>query len=218
MKVRIETSAITRKITLDDIVPEAERRALRAQMAREAVAEAAARNRRVFGVEPPRREFVDGREGAAFESVKPAGRIDVEWAFADESIRWITEALIQASPIGPGKNGHYKDSFVVLLDGMAIETSAPLPAQFDEVAILNTQPYARKIERGLSQQAPDGVFQAVAAVASRRFGNIVKIRFSYRAPLFGGIHEWAVGRARSGRPKEVARQGRTPAIIITPYR
>jgi hypothetical protein len=59
---------------------------------------------------------------------------------------------------------------------------------------VSTVPYARKIERGLSPQAPDGVYQVVAVLAQKRFGNVARIRFSYRA--LPGV------------------EGRQPAIII----
>jgi hypothetical protein len=87
---------------------------------------------------------------------------------------------------------------------------------------VNTQPYARKIERGHSKQAPNGVYETVAHLAARRFGNMARIRFGYRSPLFGSIKEWA-GRTRL-QPKGRRRTGssrqdwltRQPAIIVTP--
>ena len=75
---------------------------------------------------------------------------------------------------------------------------------------LNTQPYARKIEGDLSRepsskQAPEGVYEAVATLAQRRFGNVAMIRFSYRTPIDGAIAGGRMGD-RSTR--------RTPAIIV----
>ena len=55
-------------------------------------------------------------------------------------------------------------------------------AAAEEYVFINTQPYARKIEgtggRRMAPQAPDGVYQAVATLAQRRFGNIARITFS----------------------------------------
>ena len=81
---------------------------------------------------------------------------------------------------------------------------------------LNTQPYARKIEgyRGLggvvhrapsSPQAPDGVYQAVATLAQRKFGNVAKITFSYRTAIGGEI----IGGKAGDRSKL-----RNPAIVV----
>jgi len=71
---------------------------------------------------------------------------------------------------------------------------------------LNIQPYARKIERGQSSQAPDGVYQAVATLAQRRFGNVAKITFSYRTAIGGAI----IG-GRKGDRSDL----RNPAIIVS---
>jgi hypothetical protein len=88
---------------------------------------------------------------------------------------------------------------------------------------INTQPYARKLEKGASSQAPDGVYQSVAVLASRRFGNIAKVRFGYRVPLFGSINAWAdtASAARWAAAKSERRESlraewlrRQPAIII----
>jgi hypothetical protein len=69
----------------------------------------------------------------------------------------------------------------------------------EEYTFINTVPYARKIERGSSRQAPDGVYQAVANLARRKFTKLAKITFSYRTVLGG------TGGAKSER---------NPAIIV----
>jgi hypothetical protein len=105
------------------------------------------------------------------------------------------------------------------IDGEAADFNASIPPDFDEIVFVNVTPYARKIEKGLSDQAPDGVYEAVAALAARRFGNIVKVRFSFRSPNFGGINSWAAkagagGRGSRGANAE-ARLRRQPAIVLT---
>jgi hypothetical protein len=87
---------------------------------------------------------------------------------------------------------------------------------------VNTQPYARKIEKGLSPAAPDGVYEVVAALAKRRFGNIASIKFSYRAPLAGGVLPYvAIDRKMlAGHPDRARARAeralRAPAIVIVP--
>lgn len=222
--IKTELDRLLKFATVDDILPEPDQRRMRADIARQVISEAAASNARVLGHEPPRREFVDGQEGVPFEAVKPDGRIDAEFEMVDEVVKWISTELVRASPIGPGINGHYKDNHVIVVDNMVLEPGTEMPTKFGEIAIMNTQPYARKIERGLSSQAPDGVYQVIASVASHRFGNILRIRFSYRNPLFGGIHSWAKtpGAARwaraHGRRRDAAEWlRRQPAILLTPY-
>jgi hypothetical protein len=58
----------------------------------------------------------------------------------------------------------------------------------------------------------------VAELARARFGNVANIKFGFRAPLFGGIEEWAArtrmkSKSKGDRRAEWLR--RQPAIIIT---
>jgi hypothetical protein len=85
---------------------------------------------------------------------------------------------------------------------------------------VNVQPYARKIERGESPSAPEGVYEAVATLARQRFGNVARIRFEYRVPVGGGtaLEAWAgrTGqRRRAGRQRSSEWNRRQPAIVIT---
>ena len=60
---------------------------------------------------------------------------------------------------------------------------------------------------GLSNQAPDGVYQVVAKMAQRRFGNSLRIKFSYRN-LSGVVPR--------GPNALAATEVRQPSIVITP--
>jgi hypothetical protein len=208
------------RLMLDELSPEAASRQI-ASVARATINEADAINAAALGRKPPHRTFVDGREGAALESVSPRGTIVAEWDLVEDMLEWIGTALVDASPI---LTGQYRDSHVIVVDGVALEIGQPLPEGWGEVSIMSTVPYARKIERGLSDQAPDGVYQGVAALARRRFGNIAKIRFGYRTPLFGSINTWAGSAsaaswaAAHGRRRDAAEWlRRQPAIVLTPY-
>jgi hypothetical protein len=73
------------------------------------------------------------------------------------------------------------------------------------------------------------VFQAVATLAKKRFGNMASIRFSYRALNEGGIMAYqpvgsSAGRDRRGRftasgadrsAQKLENSLRTPAIVIS---
>ena len=151
---------------------------------------------------------VDGRIGAPLESVKPNGEIVVEFELVNDVLAWIADQLVTHSPVGSGKDRHpglYQKSHTLFADGQETDVGAVIPPA-DEYVFINTLPYARKIEHGLSRQAPDGVYQAVAILAQRRFGNIAQISFSYRAPFQGSFLS-----ARSGGNKTENRQ---PAIIV----
>jgi len=199
----------------DELSPEAQSRSL-ADAAREAIDEAAAQNARALGRVPPHETTVDGRLGAPLDSVSPRGVIVAEFDLFEDMLQWIGRALVEASPT---LTGRYARSHVFTVDGVEIADGAALPVRFEEAAFVNLQPYARKIERGQSDQAPDGVYQAVAVTAAKRFGNLARIRFSYRAPLFGAVDEWAgkTGmKSRSKGARRAERLRRQPAIVVTP--
>lgn len=194
-----------------------------AERAAEIIEEAKAQNARVLGRVPAHTVSVDGREDAPLAGVRiPGGVVFVEFEIVFEAITWIGEMLKKHSPV---KSGRYRDSHVLIADGVAVEEGA-IPPVAERFVWVNVTPYSRKIERGLSSQAPDGVYQAVAtfAASTKKFGNVARIRFGYETPLFGGIDKWAssssaarLAQNRRGGRKD--RHGewlrRQPAIIIT---
>jgi len=180
-----------------------------AAYARDALAEAQEVNRQASGGVPGHTTFVDGREGAPLESVNPDnGVIVFRFELVTDLLAWIDKTLQAHSPV---RSGRYQRSHVLIADGLGVDLDGPIP-EASEYAFVNTQPYARKIESGLSRQAPDGVYEAVAVLASRRFGNVARIFFHFRSPLFGAVDEWA--SARTTRAKHRARLTRQPAIVI----
>lgn len=178
-------------IVAEELSPEAQSAAL-AGFAREAIAEAEASNAATFGQTPTYDLIVDGRRNGALESVRPDGVVVAEFELLMDLFTWVGAQLVIASP---RKTGRYAQSHAFFVDGREVQLSRSVPAGAD-YAFVNVQPYSRKIERGLSSQAPDGVYQAVASMAARRFGNIARAYFDYRAVAGGG------------------RESRSPAIII----
>ena len=173
-----------------------------AAFAADAIEDAKQQNKRVLGVVPPYEVYVDGREGAPLTSVQPNGTIRAEFQLVNEVLAWINTQLQMHSPV---LTGRYAKSHELFADGIDTENPNMAPPA-EEYVFLNIQPYARKIERGLSPQAPDGVYQAVATLAQRRFGNVAKITFSYRT-AFGG----AIIGGKAGDRSEL----RNPAIIVS---
>lgn len=206
--------------------PEATSRVF-ADFAGKVIEGAKAQNARVLGRVPPYTVAVDGRLGAPLESVKPGGVVFVEFELVFEAIQWIGDMLEQFSPVGTAPKdqhpGLYKRSHVLIADGVAVE-DGKIPPVASRLTFVNTQPYARKIERGLSSQRPEGVYQAVAQLASSKFSNVAKIKFGYETPLFGAIDTWASSPAGLAWAKRKSRRRqslhsewlrRQPAIIIT---
>lgn len=203
MAVRTRVDPIDQDIALiirEELSPKARSEVL-ARFAGEVIEEAKQTNRRALGAVPPYTVTVDGKEGAALTTVKPDGLIVADFELIGETLAWIYTQLQMHSPV---LSGRYAKSHELFADGVDTENpNNPPPAS--EYVFLNMQPYARKIERGQSSQAPDGVYQAVATLAQRRFGNVAKITFGYRTAIGSGL----VGGRRGDRSNL-----RNPAIIV----
>lgn len=178
---------------------------------------AADRNRQILGVDSPYTVKVDGRLGAPLHSVRPDGEIVAEFDLLGDTLTWIYNALVNSSPV---LTGQFYSSFVVLADGIEIDPTKE-KSFADEWVFINTQPYARKIERGLSKQAPDGVFQVVTELARQRLGNIAVVRFGFRSLVgHSALNDWAETtglQRKGGRMSAAARDlwlRRQPAIIV----
>lgn len=180
-----------------ELTPAGRAKAL-ADFARESLSEVQAINAEALGSEPPFETVVDGRKGAALESVSPDGVIVFQFEIINDLLAWVGEELIRHSPV---LTGTYRDSHLFFADGVEYDPGAALPPA-QEYLFLSPLPYAGKIERGQGDAGPDGVYQAVAALAARRFGKLARIKFTYRS-LVGGS---------SSKP---GRNERRPAIVIT---
>lgn len=138
--------------------------------------------------------LVDNKQNKPVTQVKPLGKIEYlrPEPITDIALETL-ELLIKYSPVGHGatanKTGRYKEKHAVILNGQvltglgslrrAINAQDQRIEQDDEIIIVNIQPYARKIERGLSQQSPSGVYKRVASIMKRKYGKIAFISQRY---------------------------------------
>lgn len=179
MPISTSITSVGKDITVlldDTLSPKAQSRAV-AEFAQEKLAEAEDQNRRALGRTPDHKTIVDGRLDASLESVKPDGVIVFEFDLLTDLFVWIKEQLVTHSP---HRSGTYATSHRFFADGIEADPARPPLASDEWVFAPSDLPYARKIERGLSRRAPDGVYQVVAVLAARRFGNQARIQFSYR--------------------------------------
>jgi len=189
--VRTRIDALDRDISLiiaEELSPEAQSRQV-AAMARQLRDEAVATNRALTGEEPTWTIIVDGRAGAAEETVKVPGRIDYEFDAGADVVAYVVGLIAKTAP---KRSGRYAKSVALYADSVEVET--PLAAaDAEEVIVVSTVAYARKIERGLKGYAPGAIFEGVAAMAMSRYGNMASIKFTFAAPLGGGTHleAWA---------------------------
>lgn len=121
--------------------------------------------------------FVNGKEGASEDDVVPPGPILYQFSYWQPVIAFALDFLRRRSPLGPGKRsegdfgiGHYRDAHRVMIGSQFIDPAAEIAA--DETPIIvNTQPYARKIEVGFMQMSVErGIYLEAAAAVKRQFG------------------------------------------------
>ena len=107
-----------------------------------------------------------------------------EFGYLDEIVAGVLAMLVSKSPYRAKKPGadvktHYRDEHLVFINGVEVtEIPDTLPPNA-VVVLVNLQPYSRKIEAGFSAQAPSGVYEQVARMARRQWGNTADISFGY---------------------------------------
>jgi hypothetical protein len=194
-------SPLARDIELlfaEELSEEAKGRAL-TEYATQALREGEAVNQRALGYVPDHDTFVDGGKRESLDRLTGSSRVMFEFHLLVDVIEYVDEQLILHSPV---RSERYARSHVWFADDAEMDPRKPPPAE--EYVVLNAQPYARKIERGLSPQAPDGVYEGVAALAKRRYGNVAYVGFSYRSFPGGAVGKWA----QSASAQELARNVR----------
>ena len=166
--------------------------------------------------------ITDGTPRRDWLLVKPFGKIEFA-ARPDmaEAVMWALGELRRRSPVGPGRNGHYRDAHFVMIDGREVEGDV-LSAlrgikETARVQIVNPQIYARKIEgatankktgrgkrRPSSRQAKSGVYRVVLSSLVSRYGR--SMFFDYKlVKLNTGAKVWGKhgGGRRGRRPQRV---------------
>lgn len=133
------------------------------------------------GVAPTDVVVADGVRGAPIEAAERL--VVVEYGYLREVVAETLRSLVARSP---KTTGRYARSFVVMVGGQEIESLEQIPHDAAEVVIVNTQPYARRLEVG---KRADGrpfvvrvnpaIVEETAITAARRFGNVAELRFAY---------------------------------------
>lgn len=188
-------------ILSEDLSPKA-RSATLAAFARDVLIETDAANQGALGSTPRRRTYVDGVLDASLDAVRPDGVIVAEYELVSDVLTFIRDELYRQSPVLTGK---YRASHVLFADGQEVTAGGEIP-EAREFVFMSAEPYARKIERGESSEAPEGVYEVVAAKARARFGNVARIGFEYRTTIGGAI----IGGRLGNRSEQ-----RNPAIVVT---
>ncbi|MGJ0505607.1 MAG: hypothetical protein ACR652_00445 [Methylocystis sp.] len=186
-----------------------------ADMAGRSIAEIDKGNDAALGRDVHYRTFVDGRETANLRSAKDTSAIVARWDLTPGVISYIDGLLANS---GPTKTGAYRNSRVIYADGVEIDDPQKA-AGAREVLFMSLVPYARKIERGKKGYAPGHVYEAVAAMAKARFGNLAMIKFTYAEPegRAPALDHWAATSQTAARQRKTKGRDnprRQPAILV----
>ncbi|MDI1265649.1 MAG: hypothetical protein PS018_20575, partial [bacterium] len=169
----------------------------------------------------------DGVPQRDYNAVKPFGKIEfISRPKMAEAVLWALDMLRKRSPV---VSGRYVQSHVVLVNGAEVQGDvrvALLSVKEDaRVQIVNTQPYARKLEgatarkatkrshgrqkrAGASAQARSGIYQPVLRALVQRYGR--SMFFDYRlVKINAGVKVWG---AQGGSGKRVQRDQVYPSL------
>lgn len=127
--------------------------------------EVRASNRAIAGPNLQETVTTDGVQGRAPEDMRVGGQSVLRMGRPSDFLPKVMEILEAASPRGRSNSkpeeDRYVRSHVVLVDGQEIGPPFLLPPAWRRIVVVSLSPYTRKIERGLSAQRPDGVYEAV---------------------------------------------------------
>lgn len=127
-------------------------------------------------------KYVNGREGAAEETVVSPGPIVYDFIWWREIVEFAIQSAVERSP---ERSGDYKKSWFIMTPGGVVKSWDALSIN-DTVILTNNQPYHRKIDVGHMQMSvPPGVVEDVRRMVLGRFGNIITAKRTL-IPLPGG--------------------------------
>lgn len=173
--------------------------------------------------------ITDGVPRRDYALVKPFGKIEFARRLSmSQAVLYALKRLREVSPVGPPEHGHYRDDHIMLINGQQVGgdvRAALLRLQpTDRVQIVNPRPYARKLEgtsargvraarKGISRQAPNGIYRKVQRELVQRFGRVMFFDFKM-VKLNTGVKVWgAVGGGRTKvNGKWVSRKPRARAL------
>jgi hypothetical protein len=152
--------------------------------------------------------FVNGRRGAAEESVTLPGPIVYEFNWWNEILIYTMQFLRKRSPASspdspPGRLP-YRDRFFVLADGVGVN-----PRQYktipnrSEILVSNSAPYHRKVDVQLMGRepirinVPAGIMEDAALAVGTRFAGLIKVKRLYTMSFTGQYETLRGDRAGS---------------------
>lgn len=154
--------------------------------------------------------YVDGRQGAALEAVRPFGTILAEFSYLGHVAEAAIRILRETSPVDEGE---YQDTHSIYVDGAMVSDHTAI-GEARRFVVTNDLPYARVIEIGIGRLVPwskqpqvprEGVYKAAAAALRREFRHVADIGFTWV-----GVD----GGAMLGGAAASASKNRYPALVV----
>jgi hypothetical protein len=150
---------------------------------------------------PAYQTWVDGVRDDNEDDVKGTGGGSILYRF-DVQAQAAVFALAFLQTRSPVRSGAYKSAFYVGADGVFVRGDAFDPSAIPagaEIIIINTQPYARKIESGhMRMSVPSGVMSDARQAVKQRFpATTSEVAFMYATGDIGGGYVLR-GRFRRG--------------------
>jgi hypothetical protein len=203
--------------------------------AREAlVATAHAEERRVIsqqrarsgGIAPTLTRIVDGRRGAAYETVRENGLIILKWGYLREIA---SVALSRLRARAPERSGEYKAGLKLFVgDTEAGLSAGGIPASAAVFTVVATAPYSRRLEVGKDKTGGPFVVQVAphivaetAKFLAQDYRGVARVRFVYedvQGPGAGAARSAAVRGTNRGDRRAARRAAaalRYPGIRVT---
>lgn len=217
MAARVKFPVMDKRIVFEGnglFSPETRARAF-AEVVGQSIKEIDAQNDAAVGHDVKYRTFVDRIETSNLFLAKDTSEIIARWELGSGVVAYIDELLSKAGPV---RSGTYRREHKMYADGVEIaDPDKALGA--NEVLFLSIVPYARKIERGKKGYAPGHVYEAVAAMASSRYSNVARIKFTYAEPEgpAPALDRWAATSAAARRQRKAKGKDklrRQPAILV----
>ena len=167
------------------------------------------------GIAPTTETIVDRVRGAPIEAAGPASTILIEFSYLREIAQWLIDWLAGKA----GKlSGAYANSFKLLVNGAESPITA-INHETREFVIINTKPYARRLEIGKTKTGRAFAIKqerffvkSVIGHGQARFGNMVRMRHTL-LPIQGGYRlKQAQGKRRD---RQAGAEMLYPAIRVT---
>src|SRR4051812_45595241 len=142
------------------------------------------------------RTFVDGRYGAAEETVK-LNRGEIIYLFSGLAAA-VAFAVGYIKGISPVLSGDFQDSWFITVDGAAWDRSFSLIPAGSVVVLTNFAPYARILEQGRKKARRPGhkrgrfMTEAARLAIKKEFPNLLVERVFVNLAIGPGRHGWKV--------------------------